>query len=97
MTIKDFEAKIQREINKDLSIIPHPTSLDMNSVFFKKAFLCGVPSHNIYEKKNTNYTNLFGEPHVSYPEVEGRIRNYLTQMQIDPELYDLMAMPAEDL
>lgn len=97
MTIENFEKKIQLEINPELRVVPHPVNGDMAGVYFRQAYLLGVPSHNIYEEKNLGYCNAYGEPHTTIPVVVGRIRNYLNEMNRDPELYELMAKPADQL
>lgn len=97
MTIQEFELKIKAEIHPDLKIVQHPVNLDMAGVYFREAYLCGVPSQNIYEVKNPGYVNAVGSPHVSYPEVIGRIQMFLNEMKKDDELYSLMAKPADQL
>lgn len=97
MTLKDFELKLKLEIHPDLQVIPHPTNLDMAGVYFRKAYLCGMPSNNIYEDKKSGYTDMFGIPHVTIHEVEGKVRHFLKLMQEDSEIFELLAMPDKNL
>lgn len=97
MTLKDFERRIQTNIHPDLRIIPHPVNTDVAGVYFRDAFLCGMPNHNIYERKNENYCDAYGTPHATYPDVEARLWNYVNEMKKDNTFYDLLAKDYKNL
>ena len=94
MTLKDFETRIQTNIHPDLRIRQGIINTDVAGIYFRDAFLCGMPNHNIYERQSAGYCDAYGTPHRNIADTESILRNYINQMKQDPELYDLMA---EDL
>lgn len=89
MLLQDFEKKL-KSLNPDLRIVPHPSNKDMAGIYFREAFVCGIPSHHINEEKTKTYTNMYGDPHASIPETMAKIKGFFMELDADKDFYKII-------
>jgi hypothetical protein len=78
MTIKQFELEL-KEINENINIRPSAVS-DMNGIYYKDVYICGIPSDNIYEEVRYEYKNEMGTPHKTSTVAKGQVENWLSRI-----------------
>lgn len=91
MQLKDFEKKIQNEINKELRVVPHPHLNDVAGVYLNNVFITTIPSREIYHEYFAGYKDNIGNRHVTIDEAEGKIRAQLLTM--GPQRYHDLKQP----
>ena len=92
MLIKDFVAKIQSEIDKDLTIRTNPNATDIAGVYYKDTYIgVAVPPVEIRETVDSGYTDSIGYPYKSIQLAEdfikGKLTKYKAAMESDPDLF----------
>ncbi len=92
MNIKDFEKKIQTEIDKDLTIRTNPNAADIAGVYWKDTYIgVAVPPLEIKEKIDTGYADSIGYPYKSIDLAEdfikGKLTKYKSARESDPDLF----------
>lgn len=90
MQIQDFEKKIQKEIDSELSIRPNPNADDIAGVYWKDLYISvALPPQEIREVYSKDYTDKMGAPYRSIDMAMDHIKAKLTKFQ-DPENYKIM-------
>lgn len=92
MKTTDFEKKIQKEIDKDLTIRVNPNAKDIAGVYWKEYFIgVSVPPEEIREEADKGYTDAIGHPykHVQLAEdfIHGKLAQIKKAVAEDPELF----------
>lgn len=92
MKIKDFEAKIQKEIDAELSVRTNPNHGDIAGVYYKNTYLgVAVPPEEIREEVDKGYSDKLGYPYKSIKMAEDFINGKLPlikqAMIDDPDLF----------
>lgn len=92
MQIKDFEKKIQKEIDPDLSVRTNPKADDIAGVYYKDVFIgVSVPPVEIKEDIDKGYTDGIGYPYKNIAMAENFIKGKLAKtkaaMESDPDLF----------
>lgn len=90
MNIQDFEAKIQQEINPELTVRINPNADDIAGVYWRDCYISvAVPSKDIREEFSKDYTDKMGYPYRSLPMAMEQIKGKLPKFQ-DEETYKMM-------
>lgn len=90
MNIQDFEAKIQAEIDPELTVRPNPNADDIAGVYWKDLYISvAVPSGEIREEYSKDYTDKLGHPYRSIDMAVEQIKGKLPKFQ-NPENYKMM-------
>lgn len=90
MTIKNFEAKIQAEINPDLTIRINPNADDIAGVYYQNVYIgVAVPPLEIRETPSEKYHDRLGHPYRTIQQAEDIIKGKLPKFQ-DPEVMKIM-------
>lgn len=90
MQIKDFEVKIQSEIDPELSIRVNPNADDIAGVYWRDVYISvAIPSNDIREDFSKDYTDKMGYPYRSIGMAMEQIKGKLPKFQ-DPENYKMM-------
>lgn len=92
MTTKDFEKKIQTEIDKDLNIRVNPNASDIAGVYWNDIFIgIAVPPVEIREAYDAGYQDDMGHPyrHVAsaIEMIEGKLPKFKKAYEEEPELF----------
>lgn len=92
MNIKDFEKKIQTEIDSELTIRTNPNADDIAGVYYKDTYIgVAVPPLEIKESVDSGYTDSIGYPYKSIDLAEdfikGKLPKYKAAMESDPDLF----------
>jgi hypothetical protein len=93
MLIKDFEEKIKKEIDPELSIRTNPNAKDIAGVYYKKIFIgVSVPPEEIFEEVSMSRRDAFGVPYKSidfaFDLIKGKLENVKKALLEDPELFN---------
>lgn len=90
MTTKEFEVKIQQEIDPELTVRVNPNADDIAGVYWREVYISvAVPSGDIQEEFNRDYTDKMGYPYRSVQMAIDQIKGKLPKFQ-DPENYKMM-------
>ena len=92
MTIKEFEAKIQKEIDKDLNIRVNPNHNDIAGVYWNNIYISvAVPPQEIRDKLDNGYTDAIGHPYRSIDMaidlINGKLPKFKQAFKEDPSLF----------
>ena len=92
MLIKDFEKKIQDEIEPTLSIRTNPNHEDIAGVYWGDIYLgVAVPPVEIRETAEAGYTDKYGYPYKARPFAEelikGKLAKFKKAKEEEPELF----------
>lgn len=91
MKITEFEAKIQKEFDKDLNIRPNKNSDDIAGIYLGNHYISiAVNPLEIKEEKDKNFVDYYGHPYRTIDEVleilPAKIAKLKGIMKTDPEL-----------
>lgn len=90
MLTTDFELKIQKEIDKDLTIKTNPNADDIAGVYYQNVYIgVAVPPKEIFEEFREKYQDRLGHPYRSISQAEAIIQGKLTKFK-DPEVMKVM-------
>lgn len=91
MLITEFEKKIQKEIDADLTIRINPNAEDIAGVYYKGVYIgVAVPPQEIHQEHSPKYTDRNGYPYRSITQAEDIIKGKLIKFQ-DPEVMKVMS------
>ena len=93
MKIKDFEKKIQTEIDKDLTIRTNPNHDDIAGVYWNDVYIgVSLPPVDIREDIDLNYVDAIGQPYknveMALSFIKGKLTKYKREMKDDPKLFE---------
>lgn len=90
MKIQDFEEKIRKEIDPDLSIKVNPNSPDIAGIYYKEAYCAvSVPPEEIKEEYDKQYVDKMGYPYRTIESAISLLKAKLPSVK-DPENYKLL-------
>lgn len=84
MKTKDFELQL-KEIDENINIRPSAVS-DMEGIYYKDIYICGIPSNNIYEETKSDYKNELGTPHKTTLVAIQQVNQWLEEKEDNLEL-----------
>lgn len=92
MTTKDFEKKIQDEIDPNLTIRINPNADDIAGVYFNDIYLgVAVPPNEIHKEMSMQRTDATGTPYktldFAYDVIKGKLGHLKKALEDDPELF----------
>jgi hypothetical protein len=96
MTINELEVRL-KQINPDFEIRVNSNSSqdgkppEMAGLYYK-GFCCyiGLPAQQIFETRNTSFTDSYGNVHRGADEVIACAENFLDRMEKEPEFRSLI-------
>lgn len=93
LSIKDFQKKIQKEIDKDLTIKTNPNAKDIAGVYYKGNFIgVSVPPKEIHEEISTSRVDAMGQPYktIGFAEelIKGKLEHIKKALAEDPDLFE---------
>lgn len=93
MKTTDFEKKIQKEIDPDLSIRVNPNAEDIAGVYWNDIFIgVSVPPKEIREKLDPSYLDGIGYPYkdrvLAEEFIRGKLAKYKKAYEEDPSLFN---------
>ncbi len=89
MEISAFEQEI-KQIDNKLRVVPHPLYKDIAGVYYGSQYIdVAVPTGQIFDEKNKDYTDAYGFPHKTRPEAIAQIKHYLWRMQNEPDFMEV--------
>ena len=91
MTIKDFETRLQTELDETITIVPNPNAPDIAGVYWGSHYLgVAVPPKNIEEKQNLAFQDAMGFPYKTIDQAfeltEAKLAKFKRILKEDPEL-----------
>ena len=97
MKTKDFEKKIQKEIDPDLNVRINPNHDDIAGVYWNDVYIgVAIPPQEIKRDHSASYTDAIGYPykHISlaFDLIKGKLRKYKQAMKDDPDLFKPVVM-----
>lgn len=93
MKTTDFEKKLQKELDPDITIRVNPNHSDIVGVYWKEHYLSvSVPPEEIKEEVDKGYTDKIGYPYKSRPMAEelviGKLAKFKKAVEEEPELFN---------
>lgn len=92
MKTKDFEKKLQEEVDPDITIRTNPNHKDIAGVYWNDLYLgISVPPVEIKDKHDASYVDDIGYPYkhqkLAYDLVVGKLQKFKQEMADDPSLF----------
>jgi len=92
MKIKDFEAQIQKDFDKDLTIRQNPNHADIAGVYWKDIYLgVALPPEEIRKEIDRSYTDGIGQPYknidMALEFIKGKLEKFKREEAEDPDLF----------
>jgi len=92
MKIKDFQTKIQEEIDPELTIRTNPNAKDIAGVYYKDIYIgVAVPPEEIYEEVSRTRVDALGMPYktidFAYDMIKGKLTKVKEAIAEDPDLF----------
>jgi len=88
--IPDFENEL-KALDPKLEIRTNPNAPDISGVYWDGyCAYVGLPANEIFDEKNPNYTDHYGQVHRTRPVVLEMVRSFLNRIENDKEFVDLI-------
>jgi hypothetical protein len=92
MKIKDFEERIQKEIDSELTIRTNPNAKDIAGVYYKEHFIgVSVPPEEIFEEISATRVDALGVPYktidFAFGLITGKLAHIKRALEEDPDLF----------
>jgi len=90
MKITEFEEKIQKEVDPDLSVRVNPNAPDIAGIYYKEAYCSvAVPPDEIREEPDKNYMDKMGHQYRTIDQAINLLKAKLESVK-DPDNYKLL-------
>lgn len=92
MKIKDFEAQIQKDFDKDLTIRTNPNHSDIAGVYWKDIYIgVSLPPEEIHKNIVGDYKDSIGVPYknidLALEFIKGKLAKFKKAEAEDPDLF----------